>query len=465
MSLESRARAMSISVSSQARRISEYTQGFSESYSKSLEYPYLRMQTTATSPVSPEISESEASSSPDKYTSRVDIPLLVEDIEVGGTTKYQGIFNTINILMGISILTLPYALHLCGIVVGLSLFIAYSLITNYTGKLLGKCMQNPNLNTYSDIAHEAFGKYGSIVSFVFILELLAAGVALLILVEDSVFVFTDMNGNYVKIAAYLVVTPFLWSNSLRLLSYTSLVGITTFVYLLFLLIGEGLITTEQPGSLRQPMPVYLMPREFWKVWLSSGLIMASYAGHGCTPSVFVDLKDKKEFSSLLNISYICVFSVYMLVAVCGYLIFGETIANEITISMSNVVGYSKFANNVLISLMIIGPLTKYPLVVRPITTNLEIWLSEYFDRSFVILRNICRTGASTAILLISLAFPSFDKVIGIVGSLFSFVVSVILPCIFYLRICQVGTGEKLFILFVIVLSIPISILGTIAAFQ
>ena len=458
----SRARAISISVADHAQRIADITASFSESYSKSLEYTQLQMQTTSPEDQSPISTITEESDTP-ADTTRVDIPLLVEDVV--GTTKHQGIFNTINILMGISILTLPFALHLCGIFVGIILFVSYSIMTNYTGKLLGKCMQLPHLKTYSDIAHEALGKYGAIVTVVFILELIAAGVALLILVEDSVFVFIKVNGDIVKIMAYCIATPFLWSNSLRLLSYTSLIGIATFVYLLLLLIIQGLVVTDQPGSLIHPSKVNIMPHDFWKIWLASGLIMASYAGHGCTPSVFCDLKIKKEFPSLLNISYSVVFAVYSSVAICGYLMFGDTILNEITISMSRVPQYSKFANNILIFLMIIGPLTKYPLVVRPITTNIESWLLSYFETSFVFWRNICRTLASTLILVISLKFPSFDRVMGIVGSLFSFLVSVILPCIFYLRICRVGRAEKWIILIIIFISIPISVLGTIAAFQ
>eukprot|EP00835_Amoeboradix_gromovi_P002697 NODE_158_length_16653_cov_0.456929.p3 type:complete len:461 gc:universal NODE_158_length_16653_cov_0.456929:11398-12780(+) len=460
MSLQNRARAMSIKVNDQAQRISEFTAGLSQSYGKSLEYPELRMHHTSPPP-SPVLNSEESFSSPELFG--IDVPLIVMDDS--GTTKKEGIFNTINILMGISILTLPFALHLSGIIVGVGLFITYSLVTNYTGKLLGKCLQDPHLKTYSDIAYEAFGKYGSLVSIVFILELLAAGVALLILVEDSVSVFTNIDGKFIKFLAFLTATPFLWSNSLKLLSYTSLVGIATFVYLLFLLIGQGLLVHEQPGSLINPKAIRIYPNEFWNVWLASGLIMASYAGHGCTPSVFVDLKNKKEFPSLLNTSYLVVFTVYICVAVCGYLMFGELVDNEITISMSKVTTYSRLANNVLISLMIIGPLTKYPLVVRPITTNLEYYLSEYFGRSFTIWRNICRTLASALILMIALLFPSFERVMGVVGSLFSFVVSVILPCIFYLRICHVERKEKLMIMVIIAASIPISILGTIAAFQ
>ena len=460
MPLHTKSTAIAISYQDKGRRLSHYAQSFSDSYGKSLEYPYLQMKVSET-PESPLPSNSESSSLMSPET--IDTTLYVEDI--AGTTTNEGIFNTINILMGISILTLPYALHLTGIAVGVFLFVVYSLITNYTGKLLGKCMANTNLKTYSDIATAALGKYGTLVSFVFILELMAAGVALLILVEDCVFVFIKIDGKIVKCLAFLVVTPFLWSNSLKLLSYTSLIGIATFVYLLILLIADGLFYFEQPGSLHHPMPINIYPTDFWKVWMASGLIMASYAGHGCTPSVYVDLKEKKQFSYLLNASYAVVFSVYICVALCGYLMFGDKIQNEITINMSFISGYSKIANNMLLGLMILGPLTKYPLVVRPITTNLELMLKEYFPHSFIFWRNLCRTGTSILILVISLLFPSFDRVMSIVGSLFSFIVSVILPCIFALNLCRNSKAEKLLLMGLIAMSIPISILGTIAALK
>jgi solute carrier family 32 (vesicular inhibitory amino acid transporter) len=284
MSFHRQARSLSISVVDHARRFSEFTSNVSSSYGKSLEYPYLQMQTTLTDvSISPSVSESPQSEKEESISDENQPLLAIEEEQ--GTTKAQGIFNTVNILMGISILALPYALHLSGLIIGLLMFLVYSLITNYTGKLLAKCMKERCLQTYSDIAYAALGQYGCIVTVVFIMELTAAGVALLILVEDSVLELVTMNRYLIKFVAYLVATPFLWTNSLKILSYTSLVGIITFFYLLFVLLIQGLLVNEQPGSLINHMPVSLKPDGFWRLWMSSGLIMASYAGHGCIPSV------------------------------------------------------------------------------------------------------------------------------------------------------------------------------------
>eukprot|EP00834_Sanchytrium_tribonematis_P003033 NODE_107_length_18988_cov_0.534491.p11 type:complete len:201 gc:universal NODE_107_length_18988_cov_0.534491:3560-2958(-) len=198
--------------------------------------------------------------------------------------------------------------------------------------------------------------------------------------------------------------------------------------------------------------------------MASGLIMSSYAAHGCVPSVYNDMKEKREFNSMLNISYWLICFVYFCVAFCGYLMFGCDLVSEITINMSQIAQYSKFANNFLVFLMILGPLSKFPLVVRPISITLESCVQEYFNNSTNLWRYFCSTTASLIILVISLAFPSFDKVMSIVGSLFSFAVSIILPCIFYLRLCDCNMCEKYLIYTIISLSIPASILGTISSF-
>eukprot|EP00834_Sanchytrium_tribonematis_P003030 NODE_107_length_18988_cov_0.534491.p8 type:complete len:261 gc:universal NODE_107_length_18988_cov_0.534491:4343-3561(-) len=258
MSLHNRARAISISATDHVRRFSEVTQSFSESYGRSLEYSQMQMLKTQSFPISATASEESSIESGDLL-----LPNPVEVVDQDGTSKYQTIFNTVNILMGISILALPYALYLSGWIFGIGLFILYSLLTNYTGKLLGKCMSNSNLKTYSDVAYAALGKYGKIVSVMFILELVAAGVALLILIEDSMSVFISLDGKVTKFVAFLIVTPFLWSNSVKILSYTSLMGIATFVYLSVLLIAEGLTVKVQPGSLVNPMQTRFLPLGFW----------------------------------------------------------------------------------------------------------------------------------------------------------------------------------------------------------
>ncbi|TWU73288.1 hypothetical protein ED733_003307 [Metarhizium rileyi] len=123
-------------------------------------------------------------------------PILVKEIKQGGkmvltvdgqSTLPQSIFNSINALIGVGLLSLPLAFKLSGWIIGLFILTLTAAVTAHTGKLIGKCMQcDPSIITYSDLAYVAFGARARlIVSALFTLELVAACVALVILFADS----------------------------------------------------------------------------------------------------------------------------------------------------------------------------------------------------------------------------------------------------------------------------------------
>ena len=83
------------------------------------------------------------------------------DDEKATSSFWQSAFNGINLLCGVGVLSLPYAFKQSGWAVGLALLLFICAITNYTGRLIGKCMAlDPRIHTYSDIGAFAFGNNG-----------------------------------------------------------------------------------------------------------------------------------------------------------------------------------------------------------------------------------------------------------------------------------------------------------------
>lgn len=69
----------------------------------------------------------------------------------------------INVLCGVGILSMPYAVKVGGWA-GLSILLVFAAITWYTGVLLGYCLQSePGLETYPDIGQAAFGTTGRFI--------------------------------------------------------------------------------------------------------------------------------------------------------------------------------------------------------------------------------------------------------------------------------------------------------------
>jgi solute carrier family 32 (vesicular inhibitory amino acid transporter) len=163
-------------------------------------------------------------------------PLIVKQIEedghvinvvVGQSTLPQTIFNSVNVLVGVGLLSLPLALKYSGWIVGM-VFLLFSVIsTSYTAKLLAKCLDvDSSLITFADLAYVSFGNKARVaVSILFSLELLAACVALIVLFADSMNDLVpglDIIGWKVVCGIILMPLAFL---PLRLLSFTSILGV------------------------------------------------------------------------------------------------------------------------------------------------------------------------------------------------------------------------------------------------
>lgn len=164
-------------------------------------------------------------------------PILVKEVKQGSkviltvegqSTLPQSVFNSINAIIGVGILSLPLAFKLTGWIIGFIILTLTATVTGYTGKLLARCMDaDPSLITYSDLAYISFGSRARvIVSALFSLELIGACVALAILFADSLDILlpgvASVNSWKCVCAGLVLLLNIL---PMRFLSYTSVIGI------------------------------------------------------------------------------------------------------------------------------------------------------------------------------------------------------------------------------------------------
>ena len=151
----------------------------------------------------------------------------VIDIVVGQSTLPQTVFNSVNVLVGVGILSLPLGLKYSGWLVGMIFLFFCAVVTKYTASVLAKCLTtDDSLITFIDLAYVAFGIRGQIItSVLFYLELAGACVALVILFADSLDAAVPGWGVVEwKIACGLIFIPLNFV-PLRFLSFTSVLGI------------------------------------------------------------------------------------------------------------------------------------------------------------------------------------------------------------------------------------------------
>lgn len=195
------------------------------------------------------------------------------------------------------------------------------------------------------------------IAALFCLELIASGVALVILIGDSLHtIFPDVSKVLLKVIAWLIMTP-LTTIAIRYLSYFSLLGIISAMCLVNVMVIDGFAKREMPGSLVDPMETDWLPFQWYNVPMSFGLIMAGFTGkdtnfdtyiilfkrkfflnsffliyligHAVFPSVYRDMQNPKQYPKMVNYTYMLTTVIYFLMAACGYLMFGRSVMQEV----------------------------------------------------------------------------------------------------------------------------------------
>jgi len=292
----------------------------------------------------------------------------------GTSSAVQATFNCINLLLGIGVLSLPYALRCGGFGFGLGLLLFLTVLTNYTARLLGRCLLlgNGSIKTYSDIGEAAFGKLGrGIVSFTFFAELLAAcGMYMIVCVDNLALLLPNVPHIYLVAGFTLLVLPSTWTTRLTILSYFSILGVASSIFLLIVLVFRGI----DSGSLRSPAPTTIAPPAMDQWPIAIGLIMVGFAGHAAFPSVHGSLRDKKKYGCVLNSAYVVVVAVNVTLAVCGYLMFGDATKEEVTMNLSSLKHGSAvgdWLSKAAVFMIIVNPITKFALTLNPVALTTE----------------------------------------------------------------------------------------------
>jgi vesicular inhibitory amino acid transporter len=271
----------------------------------------------------------------------------------------------------------------------------------------------------ADMAGAAYGARGRIlISTMFMLELIAASVALIVLFADSLHVlFPDISTITFKVMAFFILTPTTYL-AIRHLSYTSFVGILSSFTLVAVIFYDGATKLEHPGSLTDPMPTTLLPIHWMTLPLAFGQVAAGFAGHATFPSVYRDMAEPEDFPRVVNYTYLATSLIYAFMASAGYLMFGKDVS-VITENMMHTPGFNLVLNKLAVWLIVINPFTKYALTLSGVNFTIELSIFRHpalgsitkSKLSMRLVQFVTRLLVSSVVVLIAILFPAFDRVI------------------------------------------------------
>jgi vesicular inhibitory amino acid transporter len=73
-----------------------------------------------------------------------------------------------------------------------------------------------------------------------------------------------------------------------------------------------------------------MLAEMDRIPLALGLVMAGFAGHFGLPTIYMSMKRRDQYPEVLDTTYMVTCTVYMLMAVGGYLAYGSLTQQEVS---------------------------------------------------------------------------------------------------------------------------------------
>ncbi|XP_034678077.1 amino acid transporter AVT1I-like isoform X2 [Vitis riparia] len=343
----------------------------------------------------------------------------------GSSSFINACFNGINAFLGISYLTVPYALSTGG---------------------------------------HAFGTKGRItVMIIMNLEMYLVAVGLLILEVDNLRkLFPEFMINLGEltvdgrqsfaIITFLIILPTIFLTDLSILSYISATGFFSCLVILVSIFCVGAfngVGFHAKGSIL--LNVDRLP-------ITVSLYIVSFGGHPVIPPIYVSMRDRYQFSKVLLFSFVLATLTYMSMAIVGYLMYGDRVESEITLNLPT----GKVSARIAIYTTLVIPIARYALVVTPIATAIEGGISENYKNKRAV-RLFIRVALLFSTAIVAYYFPYYESLMAIVGSIFVVSASFLLPCLCYLKISDLNWGwncEQIGIWGIILFGTFAGVLGT-----
>lgn len=294
--------------------------------------------------------------------------------EYTGATALSSVVNTVNTIIGSGILVLPYAIRTDGILLGVFVLL-FAGILNGIGMVLqgasSKFLPRGSA-TFFTVCRITYPNLSVLFDLAIFLQCFGVNISYLVLTGDILpLVYTfdgwdtkSMSLFYILISTVLVV-PLSLTKKLDNLRYTSIVALTSIVYICFLIYCNFIIavSTDYKSIPQDKLGDFslIKPQGFKPVCKTFGIIVLAYT---CPTqfSIVGELRNPtmKRIAKITTISMTITAILFISVGLSGYLTFGNALEGNILLMYKNDI-FTQTGRALLILMVILS----FPLIFHP----------------------------------------------------------------------------------------------------
>ncbi|XP_013138244.1 PREDICTED: lysine histidine transporter 1-like [Papilio polytes] len=360
-----------------------------------------------------------------------------EEIQKGGKglSVNQAALLVAGEMAGSGVLALPRALVKTGWI-GVPIIILMAAMAAFSGRRLGDCwsiiegrdpeMRSRKRNPYAIIADQALGKtWSAAVSLAIIVSLFGAAVVYLLLAAQIIEALVlPLVPTVTFCIWYMIVagamTPLMLFATPKDFSFMGVIAfISTIVACVLYFIQ--MMNDIKPFVFRWGI------HGFQDFFLAFGTIMFAFGGASTFPTIQNDMIDKSKFGKSVHYSFIAILALYLPIAIGGYAVYGESVAPNITGSLTATP--LTLVGNIF---MAVHLLSAFIIIINPVCQEMEELYN--IPRDSLGYRTLVRVSIMAAIMFIGESVPRFYTILALVGGTTVALLTFILPPYCYLNL-------------------------------
>ncbi|KAF4675316.1 hypothetical protein FOL47_007933 [Perkinsus chesapeaki] len=362
-------------------------------------------------------------------------------IEAGKQTSRSAVTNMLLTGVGVGMLSIPRAVAEAGYVFGFVLLILCGALGILYIQLLRLCMTSETHN-YEDIGRAAFGRIGMISVTVALNAALIGTSCLLMLLlgSNSVKLAPQIDQRYWILIWGGIMLPFSWLRTMKHVGYVSgTVGVAAVFVLLVSIVVGGIFKAINRDSSATYDPT---PASFVGLGITFASMTFGYAVSCTSTTILHDMKYPEQRSRVINISMSILIVLYFFIAAAGYAGWGhELLTFDTVIDAMSPTGHklSVIAYIAIFSILVVCA-THYVVLMNPSFRIVEKALR--IEDKNILWSILVRTIMVGFTILVPILIPSFQGLVGLLGSVCFSLIHNFYPTIFWLRISYLR-GERL----------------------